>query len=167
MTDNTPHAPQTIDEWYARISRLTTAYDAARVNLDRAQREYNEWRNHPERVREAWAPWLARLSGEIGADFTIEHTGGGCMAVVAQLGAVRVMLTDYDDGDLSHPEAGTGWWIGFYLPDSPWTGHVDLMIGDPDARGAEGLSKLVAFAISAWLRGERGEEPRRVDYGVW
>lgn len=150
-----PKAPDTVEEWYARISRLTSHVDAAHAELSRAQREYKEWRESPTQVLAAWAPIAARLSRELGADFSVEHNGGGTFALRGIYAGVTVTVTDWLDGDLSHPEAGTGWWVGFSLADAPWTGVTESMVGDPDARGLDGLVKLVAYAVSDYLRGNR------------
>lgn len=167
MTDQT--YPDTADGWGVFLQTVNMAWrratsarqdaeralDAAQAELDAAYAEYRHWQNHPARIREAWAPILARATRELGIDFEVTDNGGGTQRITGDWGPVRVHISDYGDGDLSHPEAGKGWWVGFYGPDAPWGGEELSIIGDPDARDADEFVKLVAFAVAGFLRGER------------
>lgn len=94
------------------------------------------------------------LGRMLGTEFTLSHQGGGCMAVVGIVGGVRIHISDYAEGDLSPACDRRGYWVGFYYPDSPWTGQPESIVGDRDCR-IDDLDKLVCFALSAFLRGER------------
>jgi hypothetical protein len=161
--------PQTCQQWLDHVEALFVARDGAAGDLERAQMaldaaqsaalaaqyDFEVWRNSAPQLLEEWKPALARLSDELGTAFEVVSVGGGCRAVSAKFGPVRMLITDYGDGDLSYPYAGTGWMIGFYLPDSPWTGATEWLAGDRDARGVQGLVKLVAHAVAAYVRGAR------------
>lgn len=153
-------------------NRRTALLEAERGH-DEAIEAYRLWCDQPENLLAAWEPICARLSAELGTHFSVIHNGGGTLALSGEIAGVRVLVTDWLDGDLSHPQAGTGWWVGFSLPDAGWTGETESIIGDPDARGADGLVKLVAFAVSGYLRGERyplrapsEQKLVRIGYGV-
>lgn len=154
--------PTTADGWSVFLQAARAARDTVRgklVNaehdLNEAQRAYEQWRESPAVILAAWAPIAARLSAELGTDFTVEHNGGGTFALRGVFAGVTVTVTDWLNSDLSHPEAGTGWWVGFTLPDTRWRGIVESLVGDPFARTADDLIKLVAFAVSGYFRGER------------
>lgn len=154
--------PMTEQGWAQRIEAANRGWrkacldrDAAQKELDAAYEGHRAWREQPEQMQAAWEPILARMSGELGVDFALQHTGGGCMAIGGTVGVVRMLITDYGDGDTSHPQAGKGWWIGFSLPDAPWTGDTESIVGDPDARDADDLIRFVAYALSGFMRGER------------
>lgn len=154
--------PTTVEGWRKALDTAHTLRDEARGHLLDTERgvasllkEFAAWRDRAPQILEAWRPIVARLSAEVGGDFAVIDTGGGCLALVGNYGPVRVTVTDWLDGDLSHPEAGTGWWVGFTLPDTPWTGRTESLIGDPDARGEAGLIKLLAHAIAGYWRGDR------------
>lgn len=159
MTDNTP---QTRAAWDARLGKLRALRDtrqrhfrAAEDELAAALYELQVWENSPERLFAAWAPHLAKMSAEIGVDFSVVHNGGGTHAIRGEHGPLRILITDWGDGDLSHPDQETGYMVGFSLPDAPWTGLTESLVGDPAAHAGDELTKLVAFALSGYMRGER------------
>ena len=105
-------------------------------------------------LADAYAEICAQMARELHIDFSVLRQGGNTFGLVGYLGPLRVHVSDWADGDLSLPDAERGYWVGFYLPDSAWSGDAESLIGDPGCR-AEDLPKLVAFALSGYLRGDR------------
>lgn len=67
---------------------------------------------------EPFKPVMEGLSKEFGAEFAMQHTGGGCMAIEADLeGGYHVMITDADDvlGYWDQRQPDTGYAVGVYL----------------------------------------------------
>jgi hypothetical protein len=105
-------------------------------------------------LRDDYEPVCDELGRMLGTTFELSHQGGGCFALVGTVGGVRLHVNDHGDGDLSPAADERGYWVGFYYPDSAWTGHVESIVGDKDCR-IDDLAKFVCFAYSAFLRGER------------
>lgn len=65
---------------------------------------------------------LSRLNEGVEADWHVTTTGGGCLAIVAQLEGLQVTVTDFYDTLSTYPERAerrdrgehTGWAIGIY-----------------------------------------------------
>jgi hypothetical protein len=107
-------------------------------------------RAYDQAMRDDYAPVCAAMTDKIGAAFTVDHAGGGCLAIHAYLeGGQLMLITDYEDGDLSHTHEGRGYWVGIYSPDPEWGYQEDLR--ERRWQGPRGGSRLVDRIGRVWM----------------
>lgn len=105
-----------------------------------------------------YAPLCAHLGSQFGAEFNVEHSSGGCYAIVGQLNncyqvwltmAICVLSTYAEHAELEAAGEPAGWAVGIYEPEAElfepvgWAEDEHMSINDHD-----GVVRLVRDALA-------------------